>query len=43
MICFLQHNYVFNEIYETFYYLKAKNLKLKVIGDGEAKEDILKN
>ena len=42
MICFLQHNYVFDEIYEAFDYLKDKNLKLVIIGDGEAKEDIHK-
>jgi hypothetical protein len=42
MICFLQHNYVFDEIYEAFDYLKDKNIKLIIIGDGEAKEDILK-
>ena len=41
MICFLQHNYIFDEIYETFDYIKRNNLKLIIIGDGEAKEDIL--
>jgi hypothetical protein len=41
MICFLQHNYIFDEIYETFDYIKRNNLKPIIIGDGEAKEDIL--
>lgn len=41
MICFLQHNYIFEEVYETFDYIKDNNLKLIIIGDGDAKKDIL--
>lgn len=40
MISFLNENYLFEDVYQLFYYIKDKNINLLIIGDGNRKVEI---
>jgi len=40
MISFLNENYLFDDVYNLFDYIKDKNIKLLIIGDGNRKDEI---
>lgn len=40
MISFLNENYLFDDVYQLFDYIKNKNIKLLIIGDGNRKDEI---
>jgi len=40
MISFLNENYLFEDVYQLFDYIKNKHIKLLIIGDGNRKDEI---